>query len=103
MIQRLIVESFRRPLVAVLLAIACSALGFVTLRELPRDVFPDLAAPIFNVIVQNPAMGSEELEARVAIPIETALSGLPGARRLRSTSTLGVTQVTIEFEPDADY
>lgn len=103
MIQRLIVESFGRPLVAVLLALACSALGFVTLRELPRDVFPDLAAPIFNVIVQNPAMGSEELEMRVAIPIETALSGLPDVRRVRSASTLGVTQVTIEFEADADY
>ncbi|HWO26646.1 MAG TPA: efflux RND transporter permease subunit [Kofleriaceae bacterium] len=103
MIQRLIVESFGRPLVAVLLAIACSALGFVTLRELPRDVFPDLAAPIFNVIVQNPAMGSEELETRVAIPIETALSGLPRVRRVRSASTLGVAQVTIEFEADADY
>jgi heavy metal efflux system protein len=103
MIQRLIVESFGKPMVAVLLAIACSVLGLVTLRELPRDVFPDLSAPIFNVIVQNPAMGSEELETRVAIPIETALSGLPDVRRVRSASTLGVAQVTIEFEADADY
>ena len=103
MIQRFIVESFGKPLVAVLLVIACSAMGVVTFRELPRDVFPDLSAPVFNVIVQNPAMGSEELETRVTIPIETAISGLPLVRRVRSQSTLGVAQVTIEFETDADY
>ena len=103
MIQRFIVGSFGKPLVAIVLVIACSAIGVVTLRELPRDVFPDLSAPVFNVIVQNPAMGSEELETRVTIPIETALSGLPDVRRVRSQSTLGVAQVTIEFEPDADY
>lgn len=103
MIQKFIVESFGKPLVAVLLVIACSAMGVVTFRELPRDVFPDLSAPVFNVIVQNAAMGSEELETRVTIPMETALSGLPNVRRVRSQSTLGVAQVTIEFETDADY
>lgn len=103
MIQRFIVACFGKPLVAVLLVIACSAIGVVTFRELPRDVFPDLSAPVFNVIVQNPAMGSEELETRVTIPMETALSGLPNVRRVRSQSTLGVAQITIEFETDADY
>ncbi len=103
MIQRLIVESFGKPLVALLLVLTCSVLGVVTFRDLPRDVFPDLSAPVFNVIVQNPVMGSEELETRVTIPIETALSGLPNVRRVRSQSTLGVAQVTIEFEADADY
>lgn len=103
MIQRFIVASFSRPLVAVVLVIACSAFGVAVFRDLPRDVFPDLSAPVFNVIVQNPAMGSEELETRVTIPIETAVSGLPNVRRVRSQSTLGVAQVTIEFDTDADY
>ena len=103
MIQRLIVGSFGKPLVAILLVIACSVLGVVSFRALPRDVFPDLSAPVFNVIVQNSAMGSEELETRITIPMETALSGLPNVRRVRSQSTLGVAQVTIEFETDADY
>jgi cobalt-zinc-cadmium resistance protein CzcA len=39
----------------------------------------------------------------VAAPIETALAGLPDARRVRSVSFGGVAQITIEFEPDADY
>ena len=103
MLERLITASFRKPLIAIVLAIAGAAMGTVWMRELPRDVFPDLSAPVFNLIVQNPAMNADELEMRVAIPLETALSGLPNVRRVRSTSTLGVVQVTIEFEPDADY
>ena len=77
--------------------------GVVSFQELRRDVFPDLSAPVFNVIVQNPAMGAEELEAGIAVPLEVALAGLPSVRRIRSNSQLGVCQVTIEFEPDADY
>jgi cobalt-zinc-cadmium resistance protein CzcA len=58
---------------------------------------------VFNVIAQNPAMGAEELETAIAIPLEVELAGLPDVRRIRSNSQLGVAQVTVEFEPDADY
>ncbi|MEO8701754.1 MAG: efflux RND transporter permease subunit, partial [Kofleriaceae bacterium] len=103
MLANLIASSFRKPLVAIVLALAGAAIGGVWMRDLPRDVFPDLSAPVFNVIVQNPTMNADELEMRVAIPFETALSGLPDVRRVRSTSTLGVAQITVEFDPDADY
>src|ERR1700741_2450585 len=103
MIARFITQCFARPVLAVLLVCAGAGLGAVWLQDLRRDVFPDLSSPVFNVIVQNPAMGSEELETAVAIPLEVALAGLPDVRRIRSTSQLGVAQVTVEFEPDADY
>ncbi|WP_239014383.1 efflux RND transporter permease subunit [Archangium violaceum] len=103
MISRILEASFSRPGLTLVLALALSAFGVVAFKGLRRDVFPDLSAPIFNVIVQNPAMGAEELETAVAIPMEVALAGLPEVRRIRSTSQLGVTQVTVEFEPDADY
>ncbi|QRK14205.1 efflux RND transporter permease subunit [Archangium violaceum] len=101
--SRILEASFSRPGLTLVLALALSAFGVVAFKGLRRDVFPDLSAPIFNVIVQNPAMGAEELETAVAIPMEVALAGLPEVRRIRSTSQLGVTQVTVEFEPDADY
>ena len=103
MIDKLLNKSFTKPGLVLFLVLATAALGAVWLTELRRDVFPDLSAPVFNVIVQNPAMGAEELETGVAIPMEAALAGLPEVRRIRSNSQLGVTQVTIEFEPDADY
>ena len=103
MISRLIRESFHAPLLTALLVAAGTTIGAFWLQDLRRDVFPDLSAPVFNVITQNPAMGAEELETAIAIPLEVALAGLPDVRRVRSNSQLGVAQVTIEFEPNADY
>ncbi|MGE0863404.1 MAG: efflux RND transporter permease subunit [Vicinamibacterales bacterium] len=103
MIARAIRGSSAAPLLTVLLVLAGSAIGTVWLQDLRRDVFPDLSAPVFNVIAQNAAMGAEELETAIAIPLEVELAGLPDVRRVRSNSQLGVAQVTIEFEPNADY
>jgi cobalt-zinc-cadmium resistance protein CzcA len=103
MIARIIRASATAPLLTALLVLAGSAIGAVWLQDLRRDVFPDLSAPVFNVIAQNAAMGAEELETAIAIPLEVELAGLPNVRRVRSNSQLGVAQVTIEFEPNADY
>lgn len=103
MIERIITASARRPVLALIVVMAAALLGVGSFRDLRRDVFPDLSAPVFNVIVQNASMGAEELETSIAIPFESALAGLPGTRRIRSSSQLGVAQITIEFEPDADY
>jgi len=103
MVKRLIEQSFTKPAMVLLLVGAALIVGVLWLQDLPRDVFPNLATPVFNVIVQNPSMGAEELETGIAIPLEVALAGLPEVRRIRSNSQLGVVQVTIEFEPDADY
>src|SRR4051794_16368647 len=103
MIERILRGSFARPVLTVLLALAAAAAGAVWLSDLRRDVFPDLATPVFSVFVQNAAMGAEELETGVAVPLEVALAGLPEVRRIRSTSQAGVAQVRVEFEPDADY
>jgi cobalt-zinc-cadmium resistance protein CzcA len=103
MISRVITAAFARPAFTILVVLVAAAFGAVSFQQLRRDVFPDLSAPVFNVIVQNPAMGAEELEASVAIPMETALAGLPDVRRIRSSSQLGVSQVTVEFEAESDY
>ena len=103
MIERILRGAFNRPALTVLLALTAAAAGAVWLGDLERDVFPDLATPVFSVFVQNPAMGAEELETSAALPLEVALAGLPEVRRIRSTSQAGVAQVRVEFEPDADY
>src|SRR2546427_1517713 len=103
LVGRVIRATFARPLLAVLLVAAGTGIGATWLMALPRDVFPAVSAPVFNVIVQNPAMGAEELEPGIAIPMEVGLAGLPDVRRIRSNSQLGVSQVTVEFEANADY
>lgn len=103
MIERILRGSFAKPVLTVLLALAAAVAGAVWLTELERDVFPDLATPVFSVFVQNPAMGAEELETGVSIPLEAALAGLPEVRRIRSSSQAGVALIRVEFEPGADY
>lgn len=103
MIEAVVRGAAAKPFLTFLLALAAAVLGTAAYSDLRRDVFPDLSAPVFNVIVQNAAMGAEDLERAIAIPVETALAGLPGVRRIRSNNQLGVSQITIEFEPDADY
>jgi cobalt-zinc-cadmium resistance protein CzcA len=103
MIEKILRASFNKPALTILLALVAAGAGAVWLGDLDRDVFPDLATPVFSVFVQNAAMGTEELETGVAIPLEVALAGLPEVRRIRSSSQAGVAQVRVEFEPDADY
>lgn len=103
MIEKILRSSFAKPALTLLLALAAALTGAVWLGDLKRDVFPDLATPVFSVFVQNPAMGAEELETGVAIPLEVAMAGLPEVRRIRSSSQVGVAQVRVEFEPEADY
>ena len=103
LVERVVRGAFAQPMLVVILVMAGALFGVVSFENLQRDVFPDLSAPVFNVIVQNPAMSAEELETAIAIPLETALAGLPQVRRIRSNNQLGVSQVTVEFEPEADY
>jgi Cu/Ag efflux pump CusA len=60
MISRLIRESFHAPLLTALLVTAGAVIGAFWMQDLRRDVFPDLSAPVFNVIAQNPAMGGPQ-------------------------------------------
>jgi cobalt-zinc-cadmium resistance protein CzcA len=103
MIERFVRLGLRRPVLGGMLVLATSALGFLSLRTLPADVFPDLSTPVFNLIIQDPSMAPEELENAISVPLETALSGVPGVRRVRSLCTLGIAQITVEFEHDTDY
>jgi cobalt-zinc-cadmium resistance protein CzcA len=103
LLARLVRAAVARPFVAFALLALGLLEGARSFGSLPRDVFPDLATPVFNVIVQAPTMGSEEIERRVAMPLERALTGLPGLRRIRSVCQSGIVQTTVELDPDADY
>ncbi len=86
-----------RPLVLALTA-SFLAWGGYTVTQLPVDVLPDLTAPTVTVVVDNPGMGPADMEYLVTFPIETAVNGAPGVRRVRSATAVGVTIIWVEFD-----
>lgn len=85
-----------------LLFLVLGIAGAITFASLKRDLFPNLALPTLQLMVQSPGRAPAELEEQVARRIEQALLGVPGVRKVDSTVQAGITQVIIGFEEGID-
>ena len=98
MLNKLIALSLRNRVLVIAAAVMMLAGGAWTAYRMPVDVFPDLTAPTVTVLTEAHGMAPEEVESLVSFPIETAVNGSTGVRRVRSSTAQGISVVWVEFD-----
>jgi cobalt-zinc-cadmium resistance protein CzcA len=102
MLNRLIQFALAQRLFVMLAALLLAAAGWYAFQHLPIDAFPDVSSAQVKIIMKAPGMTPEEIESRIAIPVEVEMLGIPHQRILRSVSKYGLVDVTVDFQDGTD-
>ena len=102
MLAALIRFSLTQRLLLLVLTVMLIGAGVQAYLGLPIDAFPDVSTTQVKIILKAPGMTPEEVETRLAVPVEQELLGIPHQRLLRSTSKYALTDITLDFEDGTD-
>lgn len=102
MLNWIIDFSLKYRAIVLLTTLAIAAAGVYAMKQLDIDAFPDTTPVQIQINTVAPAVGPEEIERQITIPLEQTMSGLPKLEELRSISKFGLSQVTLLFDEGTD-
>ena len=91
-----------RPVATSLLTIAVALVGILAFLNLPVASLPQVDFPTIGVQAQMPGASAETMAATIATPLERALGRIAGVTEMTSSSSLGSTQITLQFDLNRD-
>jgi len=94
--------SIKRPVFATMFIASFLVLGVVSMTRMGVDLFPDVSIPFVNIATVYPGASPEEVESLVSKPIEDAVAGIEGVKRVESNSNESFSRVGIEFNLNVD-
>ena len=102
MLARLVRFALTQRLFVLLAGALLAGAGWFAFTNLPIDAFPDVSSTQVKIIMKAPGMTPEEVESRIAVPIEVEMLGIPNQKILRSVSKYGLVDVTVDFQDGTD-
>src|SRR5690242_11565197 len=103
MVRKLIEWAVNNPLIVILIGLVLFAGGGYAFYRVNVEAYPDPAPAIIEVVAQYPGASAEEVERQVTVPIEVALSGMPGLTSTRSKSLFGLSHLRNQFDYSVPY
>ncbi len=97
MIASLVRTALQQRLVVVVVAVILLAFGFNAARKLSVDAFPDVTNIQVQIATEAPGRSPEEVERFATVPLEIAMTGLPGLTEMRSLNKPGLSLITLVF------
>ena len=94
--------SIRRPVMVLLLSVSLVLVGVLAYLNIPVAALPSYNTPVINVQANLSGASPETMASSVALPLEKQFSTISGISVITSTSTLGSTSLTLEFDSDID-
>src|SRR6201746_2153295 len=94
--------SKKRPVLATVLSVVIVVFGVIGYNFLGIRDFPSVDPPIITVATNYSGANAEVIESQITEPLEKSINGVPGIRNISSTSSVGSSRITVEFNLDAD-